>query len=231
LVKRVARAFRSRRDAAPDGHARNSKGAGGAKDATITWPVGLPIAWNVTAAEVAADYPCHRLAQAPMQRLTRGIDIDAPASVVFRWLCQLRVAPYSYDWIDNLGRLSPRTLTPGVDALARGQRFLIAEITDFARNEHITGRAFPTAERLFGVVAVTYQVTARRATHSRLVVRLVVQKPRRRWQAIRLQLLAWGDLIMMRKQLITLKSLAEQMARDLQSESSSAAKMSEQKRV
>jgi len=163
--------------------------------------------------------------------LTRGIDIDAPASVVFRWLCQLRVAPYSYDWIDNLGRKSPRTLTPGADSLARGQRLLIAEITDFAPNEHITGRAVSTAERLYGVVAITYRVTPRPSSATRLVVRLLVHEPTRWWHGIRFQLLAWGDLIMMRKQLRTLKALAEQTARDVQPAGSSVPKMSEQRRV
>ena len=189
----------------------------------------LPYAWNVTAAEVAADYPCDRLVQTPVRRLTRGIDIDAPASVMFRWLCQLRVAPYSYDWIDNLGRRSPRTLTPGVDSLARGQRLLIAKITDFAPNEHITGRAVSTAERLYGVVAITYRVTPRSSSSSRLVVRLLVHEPTRWWHWIRFQPLAWGDLIMMRKQLRTLKALAEQTARDLQPAGSSVPKMSEQR--
>jgi hypothetical protein len=154
----------------------------------------LPYAWNVTAAEVAADYPCDRLVQTPVRRLTRGIDIDAPASVVFRWLCQLRVAPYSYDWI-----------------------------------EHITGRAVSTAERLYGVVAITYRVTPQSSSAARLVVRLLVHEPTRWWHGIRFQLLAWGDLIMMRKQLRTLKGLAEQTARDLQPASSSVPKMSEQR--
>jgi hypothetical protein len=64
------------------------------------------------------------------------------------------------------------------------------------------------------LVAVTYRVTARSASGSRLVVRLLVHEPSRPWAHVRFHLLAWGDLIMMRKQLITLKQLAEQTAQN-----------------
>jgi len=171
----------------------------------------MPERWGATPAEADAAYPCDELAEGPNLSLTRAIDVDAPPAVTFRWLCQLRTAPYSYDWLDNRGRRSPRELTPGLEHLAAGQPFLIGRITSFARNQHITGRATPGAERLFGVIAVTYQVEARGA-YSRLIVRLDVHPPTRLWEKARYTFLGWGDLIMMRKQLRTLKELAEQHA-------------------
>ncbi|MGI8745658.1 MAG: hypothetical protein ACR2NN_24410 [Bryobacteraceae bacterium] len=121
---------------------------------------------------------------------------------MFRWLCQLRVAPYSYDWIDNAGKRSPRELTPGLDQLAVGQRVMhIFRLAAFERDRHITVvMDAPRAKRLFGEVAVTYAVRP-----GRLAVKLRVRHVRRlmKW------LLPWGDLIMMRKQLLTLKRLAE----------------------
>jgi hypothetical protein len=36
--------------------------------------------------------------------------VDAPAAAVWPWVAQVRLGPYSYDWIDNLGRRSPQRL-------------------------------------------------------------------------------------------------------------------------
>ena len=79
---------------------------------------------GTTAAERALPFPGDRADDGARDLLWRGVDVGAPASLVFRWLCQLRVAPYSYDWIDNLGPRSPRSLVPGLEELGAGQTFM-----------------------------------------------------------------------------------------------------------
>ena len=80
--------------------------------------------WGSTADERKLPLPCDEILPDANARYHRAVDVQAQPAVVFRWLCQLRRAPYSYDWIDNLGRRSPQQLTPGLEALEIGQPFM-----------------------------------------------------------------------------------------------------------
>ena len=100
--------------------------------------------WGATPAERAASLPCDELTPGSV-RLDRAISIDAPVSIVFAWLCQLRVAPYSYDLLDNTGRRGPRTRSAELTDLAVGQPFVrifgltyVFELAAFKTDEHIT---------------------------------------------------------------------------------------------
>ncbi len=157
--------------------------------------------WGASAEEIAARMPCDSALSRRALVCDRAVPIDAPPTVVFAWLCQLRVAPYSYDLLDNFGRRSPRERDPELTKLAVGQRFMgLFDLAGFTPGEQITlGSSH---------VAVTYAVRPRAGAGSRLHVRALLGWPR--WIAIPL---AFGDFLMMRKQLLTLKELAEREVR------------------
>lgn len=169
--------------------------------------------WNVTPEERESSYPCDSYLDATYKRFIRAIDVEAPPEVLFRWLCQLKIAPYSYDWIDNGGRRSPQELTTGAEQLKRGQPFLVFKMVDFEPNHHISGIIRPPFKRIFGPLAVSYVVRAKSECATRLVANLNVGASGLLGR-LRRALLAWGDLIMMRKQLLNLKELAERQARN-----------------
>jgi len=162
---------------------------------------GLPWAWGTTPAEDRAAYPADALVGPDARRMTRAVDVAARPETTWRWVCQIAVAPYSYDLLDNLGRRSPRTPTPGAEHVEVGQRMAVV----FRVVEVDPPRSWTGLAR--GWCAVTYAVTPRVGAGgteaSRLVARMSVAAP-----APVAHALAWGDLVMMRKQLLTLRDLA-----------------------
>jgi len=165
--------------------------------------------WGSTEAERVEAYPCDRHVEPPSDDLFRAIDVSAPVPTVFRWLCQLRAAPYSYDLLDNFGRRSPRELTPGLEELAVGQRFMtIFELVEFERDEHVTLR-LRRSEGVFGALAVSYVVRDAGPGRTRLLVKIASRRRPGLIPWLRRAALPWGDLVMMRKQLRTLRDLAE----------------------
>src|SRR3954447_19692648 len=176
-----------------------------ARERTVVPMTAVASEWGTTAPERTMPLPCDRQLPGAELRLHRAVDVAAPAATVFRWLCQLRAAPYSYDLIDNFGRRSPPRLTPGLERLERGQRFMtIFRLVDFEPGEQIT----LLTHGPIGSFAVTYAVVPQGEERSRLLVRIAATGP-----ALMRRLAPALDLVMMRRQLINLKGLAEPLPR------------------
>ena len=167
--------------------------------------------WGATAAEQAMALPCDGLVERA-QVLDRAVGVAAPPALVYRWLCQLKVAPYSYDLLDNLGRRSPQELTSGVEGPQPGETFTrVFTLVDVDPGRSLTvvwkGRRKP-----FGELAITWAAVPDGGA-TRLLMRLC-------WRldgggpigALKRLALPPGDLVMARRQLLSLKRLAERDA-------------------
>lgn len=150
--------------------------------------------------------PADELMDAPCDRWVRCIDIAAQPDLVYRWLCQLTIAPYSIDLLDNLGRRSPPVLVPGAEDLRIGQPFLIFAVADFSPGSFLAGRSRPRFRRVYGTLTVSYQVLARAEGGTRLRANACISHQS---GLARRTALALGDTLMAGRQLRNLKALAE----------------------
>jgi len=156
--------------------------------------------WGVTDAEVARRYPCDESVTRPVFEAWRGVTVHAAPSFVWPWICQIQLAPYSYDWIDNLGRRSPRQLQdvaePAVGApFTRSMGRRMGRVLSVEPNRQLTAR--------LAHVVMTYWLEPEGDT-TRLILKLVSDKGR-----LTAPLLSLGDLVMARRQLLNFARLAE----------------------
>lgn len=159
--------------------------------------------WNVTDAEIARRYPCDELVPNPALALWRGVTVRAAPDRVWPWIGQIRIAPYSYDWIDNLGRGSPRVLQGLPDPMV-GEAFTTAlRGGSYGRILAVEPRVHLTAT-IMGTVMCYLLVPMADGRQTRLLLKVVARKVGRS-----APLLAIGDLIMARRQLLNLAALAE----------------------
>jgi len=172
----------------------------------MRWP-SVVYEWGSTPAERAEAFPCDDVIAQPDAALFRAVDVDSDPATLYRWLCQLRYAPYSYDKLDNRGRRSPQTLTPGAEDLQLGHRMVaIFKLAHFEPGRSVT---LYSRGRVLGEVAMTYEARPRTGGRSRLVAKLLICYPRGPLSLPMRLLLPPGDLVMMRRQLLNLKGLAE----------------------
>jgi len=170
-------------------------------------------------------FPCDRYINVSDEAYFRAISVQAPAQILFRWLCQLKVRSYSYGWIDHLERIffqedsisaypSPNQLLPGVEDLAQGQRVMgVFSLIEFEQNRHLTiVMDDKRAISIFGDIAASYVILPVTQNTCRLVLKGHIRYPRNRFGPWMRWFLPWGDLFMMRQQFLRLKNLAENQA-------------------
>jgi hypothetical protein len=157
--------------------------------------------WGVTESEVLRSYPCDDLVAAPTLRAWRGVRVEAPAAAVWPWVAQVRLAPYSYDWIDNCGRRSPRELA-GLPEPRVGENFTTVGGRPMGRIVSVDPPEQLTATILGAFMS--YVVVPQGPDVTRLLLKVVMRTSR--WAAPGVCL---GDLIMARRQLLNFKHLAE----------------------
>jgi hypothetical protein len=157
--------------------------------------------WGVSDREIVRSYPCDEFVIAPTVRAWRGVDVEAPAEAVWPWVAQVRLAPYSYDWVDNLGRRSPRELV-GLPEPQVGERFSTAAGLKLGRilsvdpGKQLTGT-------IMGAV-ISYVLVPQDDGRTRLLFKGVMRT--NRWIGLGVSV---GDLVMARRQLLNLKRFAE----------------------
>ena len=167
--------------------------------------------WGVSDAEISRPYPCDEFMRAPALEAWRGVDVAAPPVAVWPWVTQVRIAPYSYDWIDNRGRRSPRELA-GLPEPRAGDRFTtvggraLGRIVSADPGRQLTGT-------IMGAF-MSYVLVPQDDGATRLLLKVVTRT--RRWVAPALSV---GDLVMARRQLLNLKKLAERHHRQASSRS------------
>jgi hypothetical protein len=157
--------------------------------------------WGVTDSETSRSYPCDEFVTSPELQAWRGVDVAAPPEAVWPWVAQVRLAPYSYDWIDNLGRRSPRKLM-GLPEPRVGDRFTTAAGREVGRIVSVD-----PGKQLTGTIMgafMSYVLVPQENGTTRLLLKIVARTSR--WAALGLSV---GDLIMARRQLLNLKHLAE----------------------
>ena len=175
-----------------------------------------PRVWGATLQECARHYACDGLGFVADDTFFRAVDVAAPPELVYAWLTQLRVAPYSYDLLDNFGRRSPPRRNGALATLAPGM--IVMTIFRVVNAEHAQSLTVALGSRgiarIMGDFCGTYAIErARDGDGVRLVAKILVRYPPSWYGDVLRRVMPTLDLIMFRKQLETLRDYAEREAR------------------
>jgi hypothetical protein len=170
------------------------------------------LTWGATADEVEQGMPGDELVEHPTLCATRAITIAAPPERVFPWLVQVgvhRAGWYSYDWLDNLGRPSARTIHPEFQQVEPGQ---LLPMSPNGKHGIRIYSLDPPTEMIWGTPSDTtwsWRLEVQPDGKTRLITRIRSQY---RWSSPTIlfsALLEFADIWMMRKMLLNLRERIE----------------------
>jgi hypothetical protein len=156
--------------------------------------------WGMRDDEVARHYPCDDVVPTPVLAAYRAVTVQVTPERVWPWVAQIRLGPYSYDWIDNAGHRSPQELR-GLPEPTAGEPFTHAFGRPAGRIVSVT-----PGTQLTGQIsgATMSYILVPDASATRLLLKVVIARGRPL-----APLISVGDLVMARRQLLNLKRLAE----------------------
>ncbi len=193
--------------------------------------------WGTSAQERAAQFPIDHAVDVNGGSAWRGVTIQQTPEKIWPWVGQLRLAPYAYDWLDNGMHRSPQHLVTDLPPIAVGDPFMVwprvidleplRTLTFLCRSyDELDGRYgggnwFANIAQKPGYLAFnldwiggSYRLVEVGPTETRLLVKL-------RWKcrdnflaSFSDRFLQFADFVMMRRQLLNLKALAESASTD-----------------
>ena len=177
--------------------------------------------WGATDEEVARAMSGDEVVKQPTFNATRAVTIQARPEEIWPWLVQIgckRAGWYSYDWIDNLAIPSANRIVPELQHLEVGD--LIPFSPDGKQGMWV--KAFEPNQWMLWV-AKEDQATwlwglyPQDESHTRLITRNRVRYTWRLPWVLYYPLQDVGDIVMMRKCLLSIKRRAEMFAAERQS--------------
>ncbi len=141
----------------------------------------------------------------------RAITIEATAEEIFLWLCQLRFSSCSYNLLGRSKKNALKTTLHNQPELEINQTVMdIFRLVSFEKSRQITLSIKPDAGYPLKRLIVSYVIIEREANRCRLICKANMKYKKGLLGFFARRLLPWGDLIMMRKQMLNIKRFAEE---------------------
>jgi len=168
--------------------------------------------WGATDEEVNRPMPGDFLCTTPHLDSTRAVTIGATPEEIWPWIAQLgrgRAGWYSYDFIDNPGRRSAKTILPQFQELNVGDYLPTGigsgfKVIDVEPNRFLVLQLCPEG----GLTLALYPEESSSSTRlvSRIRIRWNLRDPK---VAVMVAVVDPGDFVMMRKMMLGIKRRAE----------------------